>query len=198
MKEYYIRFHKVDPKNEFFKRISEEAKNVFHGKKCVTCQELLPTSKFKITHEFLRHYGNGRNTIEEKPVIITYFGAVEKFDITSQEHSSDFDFYNSESLVDEFLLNVKSRIKGSNVDSFTRCGFSLENFQLLPTDNKQPLKNSWYWLTEPKSFETKSFNDLVFFSIRESILKRVINNGMTSSSWHFNRFLYNTMDQFIR
>ena len=28
------------------------------------------------------------------------------------------------------------------------------------------------------------------FNLKKGILKRVINNGMTSSSWHFNQFLY--------
>ena len=99
VKEHYIRFHKGDLKNEFFKKIFEEGKNVFHGKKCVRCQKLLLTSKFKINHDFLRHCENGRNVIEEKPVSITYIDAVTKFEITFQEHSSDYDFCNSESLI---------------------------------------------------------------------------------------------------
>ena len=69
-----------------------------------------------------------------------------------------------------------------------RSGFSLENIQSVVDDFDEPLKNSRYWTTDP--IQTKSFNDYVYFSIRESILKRVINNGLTGSSWHFNRFLY--------
>ena len=93
------------------------------------CQESLPTSKFKINHDFLKHYKNGKNVIEEKLVNITNIGTIRKFQITFQEHSSLDSFYNSEALVDEFLLNVKNRIKGSNTDFFIRCGFSLENIQ---------------------------------------------------------------------
>ena len=63
------------------------------------CQEFLLTSKFKINHDFLRYGENGRNVIEEKPVSITYIDAVTKFEIIFQEHSSDYNFYNSESLV---------------------------------------------------------------------------------------------------
>ena len=77
------------------------------------CQELLPTSKFEINHDFL-------------PVNITNIGTVRKFEIMFQENSSIYDFYNSEALVDEFLLNVKNRIKRSNTDFFIRCGFSLK------------------------------------------------------------------------
>ena len=30
--EHYIAFHKVDPKNEFLKKIFQEVRKVFHGK----------------------------------------------------------------------------------------------------------------------------------------------------------------------
>ena len=64
------------------------------------CQEFLPTGKFKINHDFLKHYENRRNVVEEKPVSITF-----------QELSSSYDFHNSENLVDKFLLNVKNSLK---------------------------------------------------------------------------------------
>ena len=64
----------------------------------------------------------------------------------------------------------------------------MENIQPQLEDYNKPLKNTRHWTTEP--IQTKSFNDYVFFTIRESILKRVINNGLTASSWHFKRFLY--------
>ena len=54
------------------------------------------------------------------------------------------------------------------------------------TDDEEPLTNSRYWSTEP--IQTKSFNDFVFFSLRESVLKRVINNELTGSLWFFKRF----------
>ena len=98
------------------------------------------------------------------------------------------DFYNSESVVEEFLFNVKNKIQRSNIEFLIRSGFSLENIQSALDDYNEPLKNSRYWTTDP--IQTKSFNDYVYFTIRESILKRVINNGLTGSSWHFNRFLY--------
>ena len=97
-------------------------------------------------------------------------------------------FYNAEKLVDEFLLNVKNKVASFNLNFFIKRGFSLENIQLSLIENEQPIKNSRYWLTEP--YPTKSFNDFIYFNLRESILKRVINNGLTGSSWHFNRFLY--------
>ena len=84
-----------------------------------------------------------------------------------------------ESIVDEFLFNVKNKIQRSNVDFLVRSGFSLENIQLALDDYNEPLKNSRYWTTDP--IQTKSFNDYFYFTIRDSILKRVINNGLTGS-----------------
>ena len=87
MGEHYIAFHKVDPKDGFFKKFFQ-VKNVFHGKRCVRCQAFLPTSKFNINHDFLRHCKNGENVIEEKPINITNIATVRKFEIKFQEHSS--------------------------------------------------------------------------------------------------------------
>ena len=153
------------------------------------CEEFIPTTRFKLFHDFLKHYNEGKdNIVEEKPLTVTKIGKITKFEINYQNHSSFYDFHNSESVVDEFLFNVKNRIQRSNVEFFIRSGFSLENVQSAPDEYNEPLKNSRYWTTDP--IQTKSFNDFVYFTIRESILKRVINNGLTGSSWHFNRILY--------
>ena len=196
-----MNFHRVDSKNELFKKIFVEDKNVFYGKRCLRCQEYLPTSKFKIYHNFLKHYNDGETLVDNKSITVTEIGTVKKHEIKFQEHSDSYDFFNSEKLVDEFLLLVKSKIFPSNTDFYIRCGFSLENMQAPLTDDDVPLTNSRYWSTEP--IQTKSFNDFVFFSLRESVLKRVINNGLTGSSWFFKSFLYinvetiKVSDQFI-
>ena len=84
-----------------------------------------------------------------------------KFEISYQERSTYYDFCNSESLVDEFLFNVKTRIQRSDTDLLVRCAFSLENIQLPIGDYDQLLKVSRYWSTDP--IQTKSFNDFAFF-----------------------------------
>ena len=143
---------------------------------------------FHLFHDFLKHYDEGKNIVDEKPLNITKIGNITKFEINYQDHSSFYDFRNSVSVVEEFLFNVKNRLQRSNVEFFIRSGFSLENIQQALDQYNEPLKNSRYWTTDP--IQTKSFNDFVYFNIRESILKRVINNGLSGSSWHFNRFLY--------
>ena len=73
-------------------------------------------------------------------------------------------------------------------DFFIKSGFSLENVQPPPFENEQPFTNSRCWPMELQV--TKLLNNFVYFNLRKSILKRGINNGMSGSSWHFNRFLY--------
>ena len=174
---------------------------MLYGKRCLRCQEYLPTSRFKIYHNFLKHYNDGE-TVDNKPITVTEIGAVKKYEITFQEHSDSYDFFNSEKLVDEFLLSVKSTIFRSYTDFYIRCTFSLENMQAPLTDDDSLLTNSRYWSTDP--IKTKSCNYFLFFSLRESILKRVINNVLSGSSWFFKCFLYinvktiKVSDQFIQ
>ena len=187
VKNYYLNFHNVDRNNVFFKRLFEDQNNVFHRRRCARCNEFLPTTKFKSYHDFLKHYSSGENVIGEKPLSVTSIGNVTKFEIRYQEHLSHYGFYNFESLVGEFLFNVKTRIRRSYSDFLVRCGFSLENIQPPIDDYDHPLKVSRYWSTN--LIQTKLFNEF-FFNTRESVLKRVIYNGMSSSLWHFNRSLY--------
>ena len=69
-----------------------------------------------------------------------------------------------------------------------RAGFSIENIQQALDNYTEPLTQSRYWSTEP--IQTKSFNDFVYFKIRESILKRVINNRLSGRAWNFHKFNY--------
>ena len=161
---------------------------VFHGKKCVRCNEFVPNSSDKVIHDFIVHYEARKDDFAEKPLTYTTFGEIRKYEITFIENSHDYGFYNAEKLVDQFLLNVKNKVARSNVDFFIKCGFSLDKIQPSPIENEQPIKGSRYWLTEP--YQIKPFNDFIYFNLRESILQRVINNGLTGSSWHFNRILY--------
>ena len=80
---------------------------MFNGKRCLKCQEYLPTSRFKIYHNFLKHYNDGETVVDNKPITVTEIGAVKKYEITFQEHFDSFDFFNPEKLVDEFLLSEK-------------------------------------------------------------------------------------------
>ena len=64
--------------------------------------------------------------------------------------------------------------------------FVYENQQLPINSNLEPLKDIRYWTTE--SCESVYFNDYVLYSLRSSILKRVIQLQASGSAWYFNRF----------
>ena len=151
LKNHYINYHQVDSKNRFFKKIFEveenKQKNVFHGKKCIKCGEFLPTFKSKLTHDFLKYCELGRlatTTVEDKPLAVNTIGPINIFEIRCENHSCEYDFFNSESVVDEFLLNVKSKIQRSETDFFIRCSFSIQNIQPSPEGFNQPLLSSRY------------------------------------------------------
>ena len=190
IEKHYINFHNVDQNNIYFQRLLENENDVLVGERCSKCSEFIPTLKYKKSHDFLKHYKNGREAYsEEKPISILEIGnSIKKYEIKFSDHSDYYDFFNAEKLVDEVLTNVRKKIKRSNEYFLIRGGFSIEHFQPTLDNYNEPLKNIRYWSTEP--IESKSFNDFVYFNIRESVLKRVIKNGMTGSSWRFNRFVY--------
>ena len=51
----------------------------------------------------------------------------------------------------------------------------------------RPNLNSRYWTTS--LYEGNYFNNLIFYGLKQEILRRVIINGMFGSSWHFKRFI---------
>ena len=193
--EHYIKFHNVDENNVFFKRfINQKKKNVVHRRKCNLCDEFVFFNKAE--HDFVKHYSKGivygsgsGSTSSGKRLNVTSLGTVKKIEINFKEHSSDYDFYDSVALVDTFLAEVKDVVPRYKNYVLIRAGFSIENVQQVLSDNyAEPLVQTRYWSTEP--FQAKSFNDFISFKIRESILKRVINNNLSGSAWHFNKFNY--------
>ena len=67
---------------------------------------------------------------EEKPVNYTNFGETRKYEITFTQHSHDYDFYNTEKLVDDFLLNDKNRIGGLLAVFSLNVGFLWKIFNI--------------------------------------------------------------------
>ena len=199
LKEHYIKVHNVDENNVFFKKfIEQNQKVVIHRRKCNLCKEFVFCNKAE--HDFVRHYdsgfGFGNNSSSggkgnqiSKPLNVVSLGSVKKIEITFKEHSSYYDFYDSVALVDSFLAEIKDLVPRYDKDMLIRAGFSIENVQqVLSNDYSEPLVQTKYWSTEP--FQSKSFNDFLFIKIRESILRRVINNNLSGSAWHFNKFNY--------
>ena len=191
LKKHYIEKHNVNENNVFFKRLTGQNENVLHWEKCNYCKEFVLK---KADHNFLKHYGRGFTTDvnddndDVVPLIKTTAGAIRKFEITFKEHASDYDFFDPVAVVDKFLDRVEKSVQRYDNDVLIRAGFSIENIQQSLDNYSEPLLQTRYWSTEP--IQTKSFNDFVLFNIRESILKRVINNKLSGSTWNFNKFNY--------
>ena len=191
LKEHYLKNHNVDENNFFFKKLINQNENIIHRKKCNYCNEVVLN---KANHDFLKHYGRGLLTGAgddddgDLPVTVTTVGAIKKLEITFKEHSSDYDFFDPIALVDSFLAQVKRLVPRYDNDVLIRAGFSIENVQQALDNYSEPLVQTRYWSTEP--LQSKSFNDFIQLKIRESILKRVINNKLSGSAWNFNKFNY--------
>ena len=69
-----------------------------------------------------------------------------------------------------------------------KCGFLIEIIQPSLRENLIPILSTRHWTTEP--YQTRYFNNYIFYSLRENILKRVIVNGVSGSSCRFRRFIY--------
>ena len=191
LKNHYIKYHNVDKDNSFFNKLIDQRNNVIHGRKCKDCNEFVFSNK--ITHDFLKHYDKGfdKELVDfsiDRPLRITKIGDIEKYEITFKEHSSSYDFFDSVAVVENFLNVVKDKMSRYDSSVLIRAGFSIENIQQALDNYTEPLTQSRYWSTEP--IQTKSFNDFVYFKIRESILKRVINNRLSGSAWNFHKFNY--------
>ena len=192
LKDHYINSHKVNKNNSFFKKlIDQKKKNVMYRRNCNYCDEFVFVNKAE--HDFLKHYmigsGNDENDDDTvRPLNVTSLGVIKKFEITFREHSTHYDFFDSVALVDGFLAEIKNYVFRYNNDVLIRAGFSIENIQQALSDYSMPLVQTRYWSTEP--LLTKSFNDFISFKLRESILKRVVNNRLSGSAWNFNKFNY--------
>lgn len=95
VKKHYRGYHNVDQNNQIFIKVFKKQNNVFHGKKCLRCNDFLPRSRFKVNHDFLSHYNDDKNAFEEKSVNYTNLGYIQKCEITCAEYCHDYDFFNS-------------------------------------------------------------------------------------------------------
>ena len=191
--DHYIKFHNVDKNNVFFDKLINQKTKVIYGRKCTACNEFVFSGK--ATHDFLKHYDkdflqkNDSDDLGNRTVTVTRIGDIDKFEITFKEHSSSYDFFDSVAVVEYFLNSVREKAPVYKSNVLIRAGFSIENIQQALNDNyTEPLTLNRYWNTEP--IVARFFNDFVYFKIKESILKRVIQNQLSGSAWNFHKFNY--------
>ena len=108
------------------------------------------------------------------------------YQIEYKKYKNLYSFYNSEKCVDEFLQNIKYRFHATTKKRF-KCSFIIENTQNSIRNDLQPLLNTRYWTTE--TYDSIYFSNFIFYSLKNDILKRVLVNQLSGSSWYFKRFL---------
>ena len=89
---------------------------------------------------------------------------------------------------------MRSRFKPSGL-KLTKCSFVIENIQQSAFENLRPILNTRYWTTDV--YKATYFNDFVFYGLRKNILRKVIVNGMSGSSWKFRRLVMIRLDRKI-
>ena len=108
---------------------------------------------------------NLQSTNREKPLNHANMGDIKIYEIKFSEHKSDYDFFNSEELVEEFLTIVRERFRDGRIGKkvVMKSGFSIENVQHV--EGFSPISDVRYWSTKP--IQSKKFNEFVYFSLKK-------------------------------
>ena len=120
---------------------------------------------------------------QQLPINILRRGPITYYSINYQQHKHFYDFFDKK-ILETFFNSVKDVFVNDERDEFKMQGYAeIKNY--LQTEIVQ-LEHIRVWLTN--AFIGRYFNDFVRGSMKEYILKRVIINGSTCSSWLFNQF----------
>ena len=127
------------------------------------------------------HYDDGKKIpIERKPMDIIEIDYITRYEISHEKHLEYYNFFSSAVLLKIF--------KTTGLEVSIMCGFSIQNFQVAPNAVNVSMSNSRYWSTSV--YRTVCFNDHAYFQLGRDIKKRVIVNGLSGSSWRFQKFNY--------
>ena len=188
IKAHYISYHRIDQSNFFFKILIDGGQNSFYGKNCLHCGDFLTTKVIKNFHNFLKHYEMGfEESIDERPIKVTVRGDITIYNLNYHQHHKYYDFFNAERIVEDLIKQVSYLHKPTEKFQF-KADFSIENKQNAVNDSSymSDIKTLRYWSADV--YQGVYFNSYIASGIRNDILKRVINVGLSGSSWYFNRF----------
>ena len=183
----YISFHKIGESNWFFKNLFN-IKNSKILKKCFRCEDFIYDKKAKAEHDFLNHFSEGKEQpFETKSTDIRALqNKITIYSIDYSKHKDNYNFFDSEKCVSDFLLNCRYNFKNTDQSKTFKCSFTIQNQQKSAIPNAPPSLDNRYWSTSP--YESVYFNDFILFSLKGVILNRVIQNGLSGSSWFFKKF----------
>ena len=132
---------------------------------------------------FLFHYeqmgsyrGNG-----QLPVNTLRGGTITYYTISYDQHKNFYDFFN-EGIVDNFLSSVYNRF-------YPDKEYMIQGYAEIINQQQGEYifaESTRVWLTN--TYHATYFNEYVRGSIKSDIVKRIIINGQTGSSWYYKRF----------
>ena len=93
----------------------------------------------------------------KKPLNYTNLDGIKIYEIKFSERKNDYDFYNLDEIVEEFLMNIRDKFQNRPKNIILKSGFSIDNIQ--PIENSTLILDLRYWSAEP--IQTKNFNDYV-------------------------------------
>ena len=115
LREHYHTFHRVDLNSWFFKNLLECKNELFRAGKCLRCKDFTTALQEKTFHNFIRHYKDGQiKPFVLKTMDIEQYGLITKYETLVYKHKDEYHFYDAESVVNDFLENVKNRFVPSN------------------------------------------------------------------------------------
>ena len=143
---------------------------------------LLKHADIKNTYFFLSLWykkqfgGSRRSTL---PINILKRNSFTYFSINYTQHKNFYDFFASD-IVDDFLQSVYEvyHPQENKIQAFFEI-INQQRGEVILEDNRA-------WLTN--SFSTRHFNSFIQGELKNEIIKRIIVNSLTGSSWFFKRF----------
>ena len=102
------------------------------------------TSQEKTIRGFLRHYEDGQvKPFKLKPMDLEQYGLITKYAISAYKHKHEYNFYDTESVVNDFLKNIKNKFVTIN-HVIKKVGFTIENIPPSPEEIGTSITNSGY------------------------------------------------------
>ena len=180
LRTHYIWHHSINANNEFFEDLFLPVNNL---KRCEKCMMEFKNCRSKKTHMFLFHYNQsgGSTTNQQLTINVLKRGPITYFSINFNQHRKFYNFF-GECIVNDFIDSVYVR--------FVPAGeIKIQGYAEIINQQQGEIitsKNKRVWLAN--GYTAKHFNPYVRGALKNEILKRLILNGETGSSWTSKRF----------
>ena len=178
LRSHYIWQHSVNENHQFFEDLFLPDNNL---RRCEKCMMEFKNLRVRKNHMFLLHcnQSGGSRINQQLPVSVVDRGQITYYSINFDQHEKLYNF-SEESIAYDFFDLVYARfvpVAQVSIQAYA---------EILNQQQGEILYNKMVWLTDV--YRAKFFNSYVRGALKNDILKRIICNGETGSSWIFKRF----------